>query len=251
MKNYTTLIFDAFDTVIHINRTNLPSHQVDGQTVYTTAPAVHATYIKHFGHIDFEPFYDAFIQSSAEVEKVRKKDLKEVASQERFRTMLRLLNHDGNDVAPAVLDELTLSHMAQLQEVFEIRAETLEFLDWAATRFRRGMISNFDYAPALYTALDRYSIRPAFETIMVSVEVGWRKPHPIIFERTFKAMNIHPSEALYIGDQLFLDVLGAHRAGMDVVWLDHGREPWTPEFPEPTYRANRITEVVNFLKKQP
>ncbi len=250
MKNYTTLIFDAFDTVVHINRTKLPSHQFAGQTVYTTAPAVHAAYTRHFGNIDFEPFYSAFMDSFMEIDKVRRTDLKEVASQERFRAMLRLLRHEASSVDPAVLDDLTASHMAQLQEVFEVRPETLELLDWSATRFRRAMISNFDYAPALYTVLDRYGIRSAFEIIMVSVEAGWRKPHPLILEKTFKEMNIHPSEALFIGDQLYLDVLGARQAGMDVVWLDTGREEWTAEYPEPTFTVSRINEVIDILENR-
>ncbi len=248
MKNYTTLIFDAFDTVVHINRTKLPPYEFAGQTVYTTAPAVHAAYARHFGSIDFELFYAAFVASFSEVDLVRRTELKEVRSQERFRAMLRLLKHEADSVDPTVLDDLTASHMAQLQEVFEIRPETLELLEWSAPRFRLAMISNFDHAPALYTALDRYAVRSAFEIIMISVEVGWRKPHPIIFERTFQQMNIHPSEALFIGDQLYLDVLGARQAGMDVVWLDNGSQTWTAEYPKPTFTVARINEVIDILE---
>lgn len=250
MKNYTTLIFDAFDTVVHINRAQLPIYQVNGQTVHTTARAVHSTYERHFGNIEFDAFYRAFIDSYEEVEQAREAELKEIASQERFRTMLRLLGQDAGNADRRVLDELTLSHMDQLQQVFEVRPETLGFLEWAASRFRRAMISNFDYAPALYAVLERYAIRSAFETITVSVEVGWRKPHPIIFERTFSQMKIQPWEALYIGDQLFLDVFGSLRVGMDVVWLQTGREAWTPDYPEPTFKVRSIGEIVEILEKK-
>jgi FMN phosphatase YigB (HAD superfamily) len=85
---------------------------------------------------------------------------------------------------------------------------------------------------------------------MISVEVGWRKPHPIIFERTLEEMGIQASEALFIGDQLYLDVLGGIQSGMDVVWLDAGREVWTPEYPEPTYRVSNIREIIGLLEKQ-
>ena len=42
--NYTTLIFDAFDTVIHINTSKLPTLNIDGKEISTTAPAVYEAY---------------------------------------------------------------------------------------------------------------------------------------------------------------------------------------------------------------
>jgi putative hydrolase of the HAD superfamily len=247
-KNYSTLIFDAFDTVVHINRAKLPSFLLHGETIHTTAPAVHSVYTHQFGKMDFDGFYTAFSQSFLEVEQIRRRELKEVTSQERFRGMLRLLGHHADEVPAEILNSLTQAHMNQLQEAFEIRSETFEVLKWASERFRRGMISNFDYAPALYDVLDRFGIRTVFETIIISVEVGWRKPHPIIFERTFADMGIQAGEALFIGDQLYLDVLGSIQSGMDVVWLDSGREVWTTEFPHPTHRVSSIQEIIKILE---
>jgi putative hydrolase of the HAD superfamily len=250
-KNYTTLIFDAFDTVVHIDRARLPSCKLNGKTIPTTAPAVHAAYCGHFGETDLDVFYAAFSQSFDETEKTRLEELREIPSQERFRTMLRLLGRNGDDAAPEVLDSLTHAHMNQLQEALEVRPETLGVLDWASTKYRRAMISNFDYAPALYHALERFGIRSAFETVAVSAEVGWRKPHPRIFEHAFTEMGIRPDEALFIGDQLYLDVLGGIQAGMDVVWLDSGREIWTSRFPEPTYKVTSIGEIIRLLEAAP
>ena len=71
--NYTTLIFDAFDTVIHINESKLPTHHADGKTVTTTAPAAHAAYCDLFGKKDFDVFYDAFSQSFNTIS-VRRRD---------------------------------------------------------------------------------------------------------------------------------------------------------------------------------
>lgn len=249
--DYTTLIFDAFDTVVHINNAKLPTCRVNGQAVQTTAPAVYETYVQQFGKLDFDVFYRAFSQSSAEVKELRRTELREIRNQERFRVLLRMLGQDADHAEPALLDSLTMAHMDQLQQTFEVRPETLEVLDWAAGRFRRAMISNFDYAPALYTALDRFGIRSAFEAVSVSVEVGWRKPHPIIFERTFDQLSIRPSEALFIGDQLYVDVYGAIQSGMDVVWLETQQQDWAIDgLPEPTFKVRSITEVIGLLEKK-
>ncbi len=247
---YSTLIFDAFDTVVHINRDRLPACRVNGTSIRTTAPAIHEVYTKHFGKLDFDVFYDAFSQSFAQVSEIRRTEHREIRSQERFRLLLRVLGQEADQVPSEVLDSLTIAHMDQLQESFEVRPETLEVLDWAGSRFRRAMISNFDYAPALHKALERFGIRSAFESVIVSVDVGWRKPSRIIFDRAFEGLGILPSEALFIGDQLYVDVYGAVNAGMDVVWIETEHQDWlVPKLPEPTYKVRSIHEVIHLLEK--
>jgi len=252
--HYNTLIFDAFDTVVHINESKLPLHRVDGKAVPTTAPAVHRAYNELFRKVHFDVFYAAFSQSYNQVTAQRRADLKEIPSQERFKVMLGLLGHSANEITDDAIETITKAHMAQLQEAFEVRPETLEVLQWAKARYRTAMISNFAYAPALHDALDRFGIRSAFETVIVSVEVGWCKPHRIIFDRTFEQMGIRPSEALYVGDQMYIDVYGALNCGMDVVWIQTERQDWSP--PElaihpckPTYTVRSISELIRLLEE--
>src|SRR5262245_52400809 len=91
--NYTTLIFDAFDTVIHINTSKLPVLRIDGEAIPTTAPAALAAYEELFGKTDFDAFYRAFSQSFQQVTELRRVDLREILSQQRFKIMLELLGH--------------------------------------------------------------------------------------------------------------------------------------------------------------
>jgi HAD superfamily hydrolase (TIGR01549 family) len=250
--NYTTLIFDAFDTVIHINESKLPTCRVDGKAVPTTAPAAHEAYCDIFGKKDFDVFYGAFSQSYMQATVRRRKDLQEVVSQERFRIMLDLLGHPPEGITDEAVEAITKAHMAQLQECFEVRPEVLKALDWAKTRYRIGMISNFGYAPALHESLDRFGIRRAFETVVVSAEVGWCKPHRMIFDHTFEKMGLRPSEALFLGDQLYIDVYGALNSGMDVVWIETERQDWMPpdiQEPacKPTYTVRLLSDVIQLL----
>lgn len=252
--DYTTLIFDAFDTVIHINESRLPTYRVEGKTVPTTAPAAHTAYCDIFGKKEFDVFYGAFSQSYHEVTARRRVDLKEIVSQERFRLMLEMLDHPESEVTDEAIEAITRAHMAQLQESFEVRPEVVRALEWAKSRYRVGMISNFGYAPALYESLDRFSIRSAFDTVIVSAEVGWCKPHRRIFDHTFETMKIRPSEALFFGDQLYIDVYGALNAGMHVVWVETERQDWMPpEVPRPactpTYTVRLLSDAIGLLEK--
>jgi putative hydrolase of the HAD superfamily len=168
--------------------------------------------------------------------------------------MLELLGHPQAAITEDAIEKITRAHMRQLQESFEVRPETLEVLEWAKTRYRTAMISNFAYAPTLYEALDQFGIRSAFETIVVSAEVGWCKPHRMIFDHTFEKMRIQPSEALFIGDQLYVDVYGALNSGMHVAWIETKTQDWRPpevQLPDctPTYTVRVITELIDVLEK--
>src|SRR5215510_11240512 len=138
IMKYTTLIFDAFDTVIHINSSKLPTHRVDGRDVPTTAPAAHQAYTDLFGKLDFDVFYAAFSQSFDEVTRRRRADLREILSQERFRIMLELLGHPAPEITDVAVEKITRAHMGLLKESFELRPEVLQVLDWAKKRYRTG-----------------------------------------------------------------------------------------------------------------
>jgi HAD superfamily hydrolase (TIGR01509 family) len=66
-----------------------------------------------------------------------------------------------------------------------------------------------------------------FEFVVDSQHVGVEKPDPRIFQGALDRLGVAPADALYVGDIYEVDVVGARRAGMDVVLLDpleHHRE---------------------------
>lgn len=52
----------------------------------------------------------------------------------------------------------------------------------------------------------------------VSVEVGYLKPHPALFEHSLDQLKIAPGEALMIGNSLAEDVAGAQALGIAAAW---------------------------------
>lgn len=51
-------------------------------------------------------------------------------------------------------------------------------------------------------------------------EVGCAKPDAAIFHTACKRLGVAPGEALYVGDDILLDVQGAQNAGLRAVWLN-------------------------------
>ncbi|AGA29448.1 HAD family hydrolase [Singulisphaera acidiphila] len=56
--------------------------------------------------------------------------------------------------------------------------------------------------------------------LIISSEVGYRKPHPAFYQAICECLGQRPETLLMIGDDPENDVLGACRAGLRGVWLD-------------------------------
>ena len=101
----------------------------------------------------------------------------------------------------------------------------------------------------LRPVLDRQGIPERVDAIVLSSEVGKRKPHPAIFQRALSEVGVAPDEALFVGDRLQGDVFGASRVGMRTVqalWFraDDGAAPV-----EPDYQAFTQMDVLNVVDR--
>lgn len=68
--------------------------------------------------------------------------------------------------------------------------------------------------------LRRLDMERLFDVVVISEEVGVRKPDPRIFRMALDDAGTEPSEAVYLGDRPATDMVGATRAGMMAVLVD-------------------------------
>ncbi len=61
-----------------------------------------------------------------------------------------------------------------------------------------------------------------FEVSVAAPQLGVAKPDAAIFHAACRQLGVAPAEALYVGDDLLLDVQAAQRAGLRAVWLNRG-----------------------------
>ena len=62
-----------------------------------------------------------------------------------------------------------------------------------------------------------------FDHFVMSTHFGFRKPDPRLFEIACSLMGIPSSEAVYIGNDLEKDVIGAKQIGMQAILLDRNQ----------------------------
>jgi len=84
--------------------------------------------------------------------------------------------------------------------------------------YRLGVISN-SLGRNTEVDLVRTGLKDFIDVLIVSSDIGKRKPHPGIFQAALAAMGLKPEEAVMVGDNLQEDIVGAKNAGMKTVYL--------------------------------
>jgi len=95
--------------------------------------------------------------------------------------------------------------------------DTLQALQSAG--YRLGLISNAGDAGDVQRLIDKAGLRPYFEQIVISAEVGWRKPSPHIFALALSLFSAAAERAAMVGDMLYHDIFGARQAGLTAFWI--------------------------------
>ena len=83
-----------------------------------------------------------------------------------------------------------------------------------------GLISNVE--KDITPLLNKLGLSALLQVVVTSLDAGFGKPQPEIFQAALKMAGIQASEAIYVGDQYQVDIGGANKAGMKGVLLDRG-----------------------------
>jgi HAD superfamily hydrolase (TIGR01549 family) len=241
------VLFDLFDTLVLFDRDRLPLLELRGRQVRSTAGHLHAVLREHVPALELETCYDALIWSWQEAERARAVDHREVAAPERFQHFYRRLALDPAALPAGLTASLLDTHRRELTKAAEFPAHHVTLLARLAERFALAVVSNFDYSPTALGILDAAGVTGFFRTIVVSDEVGWRKPKPAIFELALERLGVPPARALFVGDRADIDVVGAQAVGMPVAWINREGEPLPPGIARPTHEIRDLAELAPIL----
>jgi len=119
-----------------------------------------------------------------------------------------------------------------------------------ARRLRLAIVANTwpDPPRTVRRELDGFDITPRVDAIVLSGEVGVRKPDPAIFERALEGLGVDAAAALFVGDRLVDDVQGAAAAGLRTVqalWFNADDDAIEVE---PDHRAFAPVDVLNIVR---
>jgi putative hydrolase of the HAD superfamily len=101
---------------------------------------------------------------------------------------------------------------------------TTSMLEALMGRYRLGLLSNFTHGPAARQIMDRLDLTPFFQVVLISGEMGYCKPHPLVFHRLVDQLGAKADQLIYVGDDLEYDIMGAQRAGIKPVWMTYAND---------------------------
>ncbi|OLE24950.1 MAG: hypothetical protein AUG49_12135 [Catenulispora sp. 13_1_20CM_3_70_7] len=91
---------------------------------------------------------------------------------------------------------------------------------------RTAIASNAPFPPEMMRRqMRRLGFLDAVDAVVLSAEVGRRKPAPELYRAGLQAVGVGPDEALYVGDRLSEDYEGPRRLGMRALLLSSSPPP--------------------------
>jgi FMN phosphatase YigB (HAD superfamily) len=244
---YRAVLFDLFDTLVRFDRERMPEIQINGKAVRSSAGMLHGILKTQAPQIGLEACYEALGESWREAERLRALDHREVSALDRFAHFFRRLGLDEAALPAGFGRSLIDAHRGALGRAAEFPPHHGPLLRRLGERYRLAVVSNFDYTPTALDILERAGVVELFDAIVVSDEVGWRKPKRDIFDVALVRLGVRAEESLFVGDRADMDVLGAQQIGMDAAWINRDCEPLPSGVSPPTYEIRDLDELARIL----
>ena len=130
------------------------------------------------------------------------------------RRMSELVEELGLALAPEELRQISEASVAAWHVHTHLDPEAKSVLGELQGRYKLALISNFDHPPHVHRLLDELALRPFFDSVIVSGDVGIKKPDPAIFAPALEQTGLVADEALFVGDSPEDDIAGARAAGL-------------------------------------
>ncbi len=246
MKKPKAILFDLCDTLFLFDFQKLPTVLVNGQEIRSTTELVYRILALHTS-VSFEVFYTAFVDATQEIVRERERNHHEVTSLERFHKVLHRLDLAPDRIPASTLMQAVLTHMNTLASALLLPPSHRTLVEKIRGRYRIGIITNFDHSPTVHQLLHREGMETFFEPVVISADVGWRKPKQEIFQKALDLLELKAEDTIFVGNDLKIDVGGANAIGIPSFWFNRHSETVPPHLPIPHHTLSRLEELEKIL----
>jgi len=244
MNHITAIGFDLFNTLITVE-----PHTLD-EAMRRLIRSLRQSGLE----LGDEPFKEAHQEAALRFIEKARQDGRETHNRFWISAALQTQGYDVPPDDPRITAAVNAYFSAFLKRCHLIPG-TKEMLRTLRGLYRLGLLSNFTHAPAAREIIDRVGLAPFFDVLLISGELGYRKPHPLVFRRLIEHLGVEKNQILYVGDDPEPDITGAQRAGLQPVWTTYIRDENLPFAPgiisrdaeEPDLKVPRISTWKNLL----
>jgi HAD superfamily hydrolase (TIGR01549 family) len=229
------VIFDYIGTLVSCQGYNMADSENKLYTALKTEGFV----------IEKETFLDAYNVAHQKYRKVRYEQFREVTNAIWVAEALCSLGIKVSPQDSRVKAALNV-FFQDFIDTLELRAGAKKLLAQTQALYKVGLISNFTHAPVIHKSLRKIGIHDYFNAVVVSEDVGWRKPCPQIFQDALNRLHVKAEETVYVGDSPIEDIKGAKEAGIATVFVSsqfHKLADLKESKQEPTCIAKSLLSV--------
>lgn len=203
------MIFDYIGTLVNCK----------GYSMNASKENLYSALLAEGFEVSAEKFLEAYDLAHEKYRIVRYEQLREVTNSVWVAEALNNLGFDLKaDDDPRVIAALSVFFKAYV-DTFELRDGAKKILKQAQEQGKVGLISNFTHAPVIHKSLQILGINSFFNAIVVSDEIGWRKPSAKIFQDSLNKLGVEAKNAVYIGDSPIEDIQGAKQVGLKTIFI--------------------------------
>lgn len=148
----------------------------------------------------------------------------------------------GEDCAKV---EAAMRHFLVARNAVNLYDDVLPGLSWLKDKVLLGSISNGN------ADLEVIGLAHHFKVSLAAGRFGCAKPDRAIFHAACAALEVAPHEAVYVGDDLLLDVAAAQAAGLRAVWLKRsGNTAQREAAIEPDAICTTFDQLIGWIEQQ-
>jgi putative hydrolase of the HAD superfamily len=201
-------IFDFIGTLTDVKGYSLEKSELN----------LHEFLVRSGFNVNPKDFFEAYAKSNEKFRLIRYQELVEVTNSVWISDALNTLGFDTNPEDSRLKTAVNVFFENYLESL-KLKPCAKQLLAGLEKHYKLGLISNFTYAPVIHAALRKLSLNKFFNIVLVSQDVGWRKPNMKIFQKALRILEIDGEEAVYVGDTPKEDVGGASSSGMKTIFL--------------------------------
>ena len=122
----------------------------------------------------------------------------------------------------------------------------------ALPAYHVGIITNGahdNHIDSQFSKVRHLGLSERIQSLTISDEVGVRKPNIKVFQVACERADVLPQEAMFVGNSIQNDIVGANRAGMTSVLINRKSDILIPETGDerPNYSVSNLHDVLSCL----
>ena len=161
----------------------------------------------------------------------------------RFNRLAKTFETLKFDIAHAQINQIAALYIEKLSTFTHVFEGAHELLQNLSKDYSLHIITN-GFESVQHYKLANSGLQPYFEFTFTAEKVGFKKPHPKIFETAIQETQARVEHSLMVGDSLEADIEGALQCGMHAVHFNSHNDSEHDKCPI-VYSLNELNQMFN------